>query len=327
MLYFVGYADRPGSWTGGFTRTVRKSLFHSGIEFLELPPYDWSGPSAPLRNYLRINSKAEDSWFIGWAQSPLIELIKQKQGRKYGLVVGLTKNNFDPLTFTVSARGLNEEKRLGHYDKIFANSRWCGECIRTAYPEFAQKVIVTGFPHDLEQYQRFHKTEKESGLIVFNQRFALERLHILELEIARRLTKKGYRVKHLLGTPRDRLQLNDTALSALFAAADEAGLEFVYNPDKEAYYRNLAQASVVITTPVTDMLPASLIESIALGAVPVAPNAFCFPEFVHKDNLYTPYDLNEIINIAENRPQRSHPIQQYDYESVVNNFLREMNLA
>jgi hypothetical protein len=79
-----------------------------------------------------------------------------------------------------------------------------------------RNIVVTGFPHDFEQYSRYLKTEKESGLIVFNQRFALERLHILELEIARRLTKRGYRVKHLLGTPPDRLQLNDTALSALF---------------------------------------------------------------------------------------------------------------
>jgi glycosyltransferase involved in cell wall biosynthesis len=306
---------------------VVDELLQHKVEFTKLPAFDWRGPAAPIKDYLSIESSPDDVWFIGWAQSPLIEIIRHKEGRKYGLVVGLTKMNFDPLVFTGALKDLREKERLSIYDKIFANSRWCRECIARAYPQLAEKVAVTGFPFDFEIYQPYLDTVKEDDLIVFNQRFSLERLYMLEVETARILIQRGYRVKHLSGTPVSKLVQRAPALAPFLAAAETTGLEFVFNPVKEIYHKNLAKASVVVTTSIADMLPSSLIEAIVLGSVPVAPNSFCFPEFVHKDNLYTPYDLNEIIDIVEKKPQSSHSVCQYDKKTVVENFLREMGLA
>jgi hypothetical protein len=66
--------------------------------------------------------------------------------------------------------------------------------------------------------------------------------------------------------------------------------------------------------------------SIRLPVIYVAPRAFCFPEFVHRDNLYTPYDLEEVLSIVTAKPRRKHRINQYSKEKVVRCMLKEMAL-
>jgi len=300
-------------------------LLRLGLGFTELPPFDWWGPAAPVKQYLQVRSTADDVWLIGWAQSELIELVAAKDGRKFGLVVGLAAGHLDPLA--LAGETVNERQRLGLYDKIFANSEWCKACISSAYPEIAGKVVVTGFPMDYRVLLPYRQVPKEDDLVVFNQRFALEKLHILELEVARLLAGQGFRVQHLSGLTEEELIRSNPALGPLLAGARQRGLQFVYNPDKHTYLLNLAKAATVITTPVADMLPVSLIEAIYLRAVPVAPRTLCFPEFVHPDNLYTPYDLTEVTDIVMSQLKREHQIGQYAREVVVGRMLAEMGLT
>lgn len=326
MLYFMGYTDSPGNWTGNFTRAVRRELEIRKIPYVELPPFDWYTQNADTNCYLNIESKPDDVWFISWAQSPIIELIKHKKGRKFGLVVGLTAMPFEPAVLWEAEENINEEERLHAYDNIFANSHWCKECICRYYPKLANRVIVTGFPVDYHIYEPYRHIPKEKNLVVFNQRFALEKLHILELEVAHHLIGRGYRVMHLSGISENELATHSTTVRAFLIRTKQIGMEFLYNPTKEAYHRNLARASFVITTSIADMLPSSLIEAIYLGAIPVAPNNLCFPEFVHKDNLYTPYDIKEILEIVSRKPTREHSIKKYSKEIVIKKFLKEMGL-
>lgn len=290
-----------------------------------MPPFDWWGPAAPIKHYLQIKSSAEDVWLIGWAQSELIELVAAKGGRKFGLVVGLTAGHLDPLA--LAGTTVNERRRLALYDGIFANSQWCKSCICRSYPEVAGKVAVTGFPFDYQALHPFLQQAKEQDLVVFNQRFALEKLHILELEAARLLTSHGFRVHHLSGVTEERLVRGNPSLGPLLAGARQRGLQYIHNPDKHTYLKNLAKATAVVTTSAADMLPVSLIEAVYLGAAPAAPRALCFPEFVHPDNLYTPYDLTEIVDIVLRLPKRYHPIEQYAKELVVERMLAEMRIA
>jgi len=66
---------------------------------------------------------------------------------------------------------------------------------------------------------------------------------------------------------------------------------------------------VTISTSRCDNLPISLLEAIYLGSVSVAPRSLCFPEFVHQDNLYTPFALDEIVRLVQSRPLRQHRIE------------------
>ncbi|WP_366924152.1 hypothetical protein MFMK1_001105 [Metallumcola ferriviriculae] len=326
MLYFMGYTDSPTNWTGNFTRAVKEELIERGIAYKMLPPWDWQTRTKCYTNLVETKTSSEDVWLIGWAQSPAIDRVKNMRGRKYGIVVGLTAMPFEPAVLWESEKSLCERKRLNCYDKLFANSHWCKECICRAYPELSDKVVVTGFPIDFSIYHPYLKTVKEDDLVMFNQRFSLEKLHILELELAKLLTAEGYRVMHLTGVSPKKMVRFSPGIKQLVSNASSAGLEFCLNPDKETYHENLAKASVVITTSIADMLPSSLIEAIYMGAVPVAPNNLCFPEFVHPDNLYTPYDLKKIVDLVIKKPDRHHSINQYDKKKVVSNYLREMEL-
>ena len=50
------------------------------------------------------------------------------------------------------------------------------------------------------------------------------------------------------------------------------------------------------------------------------------PELIHKDNLYTPYDLDEMVDVITKRPVREHSIMQFSLECVVDKYLKHMNL-
>ena len=326
MLYLIGYPESESNWTGTFMRSVRHELQRHMIEFTELPPYDWSGPTAPLKRYLRINSKDEDVWLVGWAHSPVIEYLKHKKGRKFGLVVGVMAGHFDPLKFSPSAKSLWEGERLSSYDGLFAISHWCQDCLLRAYPHLRGKISVTGFPLDFSAYESYLGLEKEKGLVAFNQRFSLERLPILELELAGLLVRRGHRVVHLSGVSVEQISGRDPTLADLLQSANHYGLEFVHNITKVEYNTYLAKAEIVITTSIADTLSVAMVEAIFLGAIPAAPRAFCFPEYIHPDNLYSPYTFYEILAIAEEKPRRPHRIEQYDKEHVVRRILAAMEL-
>ncbi len=174
MLYFMGYSHSEGNWTGHFTRAVRRELVRRGIAFKEVPPYDWYASDVPLEKIQNIDSRQGDAWFISWAQSPIIELIRDKPGRKYGFVVGLTAMPFEPAVLVEAAAPLRERYRLSLYDGIFVNSGWCMKCLCRSYPDLAQRVSVTGFPFDFEIYEPYRTISKDDRLVAFNQRFAPE---------------------------------------------------------------------------------------------------------------------------------------------------------
>ncbi len=326
MLYFMGLNESSSGWTGNFTAAMAGELSRRKIQYTPLPPIDWQTTTPQASTYLNAASKPEDTWFISWAQSPAIELIKDKPGRKFGLVVGLTAMPYEPAVLQDSAETLREPQRLHLYDHLFANSHWCRQCLLNHYPDLQGRVSVTGFPLDFNIYHRYLNSKTDDDLVVFNQRFSIEKLHVLEVELARMLSACGYRVQHLTGVSPSRMKNTSSTMSKLLLRAENAGLNIIFNESKHQYHQRLARATVVVTTSVADMLPSSLIEAVYLGAVPVAPNHMCFDEFIHPDNLYSPYDIGEILSIIKSCPDRSHDIKQYEAASVVERFLHHMDI-
>jgi len=158
--------------------------------------------------------------------------------------------------------------------------------------------------------------------VVFNQRFCVEKLHFVEVEVGRRLVQEGYRVSHLSGWSWEDVIYHLPESRALLTELSRVGVKWVHNPTKDVYHRRLAAASVVVTTSIADMLPNSLLEAVYLGVVPVAPRGLCFGEFIHPDNLYTPYDVNEIVSKVVESPIREHRIEQYAKETVMDRVLK-----
>jgi hypothetical protein len=258
------------------------------------------------------------------AQNPIIDFIQWKPGEKYGHIHNLGCFLFDPIV--LEGIDTEESRRLGYYDKIFFSSLWSLKSAESTYNELSERFVLTGFPLDLATYEKYKSVPKDSKLIVFNQRFSWERIPQLEIEIAINLIKRGYKVQHLYAPLENDRISTDATLERLKFIGQNNGIEFIPNHTKEGYHKDLAKATFVITTSICDNLPVAILEAVYLGAVPIAPCTMCFPEFIHRDNLYTPYNIGEIIKLVEEKPIREHKVVQYRSEYVINKYLKAMDL-
>ncbi len=326
MLYFVTYPDWQGHWHKYYNRAVCRQLHKLNLQYQRVvTDYYSSSIDSALQDMQAIRSKQTDAWLFSTAQNPAVELVEQKPGFKYGHVHNLECMRFEPSR--LQGISLREKRRLNYYDRVFFSSRWSLQRAQNSYPGMSARFVLTGFPMDYEIYQPYRQIAAQPDLVVFNQRFACERLPPVEVELAARLIKNGFRVQHLHpsanGLPRTGCPLT----KQLRRLGEEAGIEFVGNDNKHQYHARLARAGCVITTSICDNLPVALIEGIRLGAVPVAPRGMCFPEFVHQDNMYRPYDLAAIERIVRRAPRRVHAIAQYARQKVVNSYIKAMRMS
>jgi glycosyltransferase involved in cell wall biosynthesis len=325
MIYFITYPDSQGHWQGLYNDAVTGEFEARGLEHRKIVvDYFSPGCTEVLKEIQFMHTTSDDIWLFAWAQNPLIEAVEQKPGRKFGHVHGLGCFVFEPSVLL--GVDLREDVRFGYYERVFLNSEWSYRNAVQAYPSHEDKFLITGFPMDYQKLDPYRGIQKDERLVVFNQRFALERNPTLVVELARLLTQKGHRVAQLSGDAADTLARRYPDLGRLLRAGSRAGLEFVHNPTRDEYLRRLAASSVVITTSLCDNLPVAMLEAVYLSIVPVAPRAFCFPEFVHPDNLYSPYLLDEIVRIVEAAPVRAHRIGQYGKEKVIQKYIEAFGL-
>lgn len=323
MLYILGYYE-SGSYTASFNKAVLSELDTRNIDYVKLPPYNWEHPNECFQFCTSIDSSEDDTWFMGWAQTPVIEAIKDKKGKKYGFVVGTTANPFEPAN--ILKVDIKERYRLGLYDKVFTISKWCRNTMINAYPEMKDKLVAVGFPMDFKELDKYKNSPKQPNLVVFNQRFSVEKLPMIEIEVSRRLIAMGYEVRHLAEQTMQELSAQCKTTAALLNLMTNIGIKFIHNPTKEAYYEQLSKASVAITTSISDTLSIATVEAIYLGVIPVAPMAFGFPEYINPNNLYSPYDLEQIINMVLSKPITEHYILKYSKNLIIDKFLKEMDI-
>lgn len=324
MLYFITYPDWDGHWHKYYNRAVCSELQRHGVRYRRIT-IDFRGAAGEMLERLQqIDSAPDDVWLLSMAQNPAVELIADRPGRKYGHVHGMSCFPFEPAV--LYGIDLREDHRFGLYDGLFVSSRWSLDNARSHYPRHGHRFILTGFPMDFEVYDPYLTQCCRDDLVVFNQRFSCERLPLIEIELSRKLVEEGFEVWHLYAPVDGRLLTGCAQMQRTRNAAEALGVKFVANPTKEEYHRNLARASVLVTTSICDNLPVSVIEAIHLGVVPVVPDSMCFPEFVHPDNRYPPYDLQAMVDMVVSRPIRNHDINGYARQKVVSRYLKVMGL-
>ncbi|MFO8061160.1 MAG: hypothetical protein R6U70_10970 [Bacillota bacterium] len=326
MLYFVTYPGWDGHWHKYYNQAVCSELKRHGIEYLQIVT-DYTSPDieSSLRKLQEIRSSTRDVWLFSMAQNPAIDLVEHRAGRKYGHIHGLTCFPFEPAV--LQGVDLQENRRFAHYDGLFLSSRWSYDNAVRSYDEHAGRFVLTGFPMDYSVYEPYLDVQKDENLVAFNQRFSCERLPLIEIEVARQLISSGYEVWHLHAQDERMVAAICPRARRLREIGMRVGLQFVANATKEQYHQNLARAATVVTTSICDNLPVSLIEAIYLGAVPIAPDAMCFPEIVHRDNLYSPYELAQILRLVRCRPKRHHSITGLAKEAVVERYIEAMELT
>ena len=323
MLYFVTEPETANNYFGTYHAALRSEFNKRSIPYREIALV--GSPYTLARTLSTVRSRPHDTWLMSYAHNPKIEYIAQKPGRKFAHAHGLEASLFEPAT--LEGYALNEARAFAHYDAVFVNTDWARDLVMVRYPDLNSEVVVSGFPFDPRLLEDFLHVPKIEDLIVFNQRFALDKLHVLEVYLAERLISEGYQVIHLL--PRksfDHIQ-GERESRVLFRQGKLRGLKFVINDTKAEYYENLARAQILITTPVADTLSVGTLEAAALGVIPIAPNWGPFPEYLRPGNLYPPYNVAKIMERVAKPPGCRVDWQQFMPEKVVDIYLETMGVS
>jgi hypothetical protein len=324
LIFFVTEPESEGSYFKTYNNAVRNELNRRGISFYEVA---LTGPYLDKENMKRlssINSRPNDVWLMAYAHNPVINYISSKLGRKFGHVHGLEASLFEPAF--LQGYSLNEEIVFSLYDGLFVNSRWAWRLIAQSYPEFASKTFVSGFPFDPGWLSKYKNVPKKRRLIAFNQRFSLDKLHIIEVYLSELLVKRGYDVIHLCPESDLKRIASNREARVLFREAQKRGLKFIINNTKDEYYTKLAEAEVLITTTLADTLSVGTLEAAALGVIPILPDWGPFPEYLSPKNLYPPYNIKRVLNLVASPPKTAVRFDKYLPEKVIGTYLSFMEV-
>ncbi len=321
VLYFLTEPETEGSYFGMYNSVVRSQLRTWSVSFGEIPLAD---PEAARERIEGISSEDDDTWLFSYAHNPIGEHVASKKGRRYAHVHGLEASLYEPAV--LEGYSLNEEEALNRFDAVFVNSRWAKGLIETAYPDLGCEVVVSGFPFNVYSLQRYRAGERRRRLVVFNQRFALDKLHILEVHIAEMLNHMGYKTAHLISQEAFRRNMRYRQRRVLMREGYRRGLRFVISATKAEYYRHLAGAGIMITTPLADTLSVATLEAAALGVIPIVPDWGPFPEYVPPANRYPPYNIDAIIKRVAEPPASTADIRRYLPSRVVHTYLVTMGV-
>ncbi len=163
-------------------------------------------------------------------------------------------------------------------------------------------------------------------MIVFNQRFSIDKLHIIEVYLIDILISRGFQVLHLSSEESAKQIMSDRESRALLKRALKQGLQFQVCTTKDEYYRSLAKSSTLISTSIADTLSIATLEAAALDVVPIAPKWGPFPEYLNPENLYRPYNINQIIEMTASPPKNKVDLQKYKPEKVVDIYIKTMGV-
>ncbi|MDQ7050036.1 MAG: DUF3524 domain-containing protein [Enterobacterales bacterium] len=168
--------------------------------------------------------------------------------------------------------------------------------------------------------------------IVWNHRWEYDKQPQVLFEALKLLKQAEIQFKiHILG--QSFRKVPDCFAIAKSFLADEI-LTWGYQP-LEQYRQILAQADIVVSTAIHDFQGLSMLEAMASGCLPIAPNRVAYPEYIAKQDLYSVTDKNheavslftalkDKIQMIENgrishqlRWDISHKIKHYSQQTLV----------
>ncbi len=324
MLYLILESDNGSGYHYTYNNELRKYLQQNNIKFIEIPLESRHLCQTNLDRINSIKSSNEDIWLFSYAQNPLINIVLLKPGKKFCHIHGLEALAYEPAV--LHGYRLYEEVLLYNYDGLFVNSKWAYSVIEKAYPGLASKTQVTGFPFDINFAQRYKGIGKDDKTIAFNQRFDMDKLHMLEVYICEKLIDLGYTVMHICSKGEyERIQ-SDRESRNLLSEAVKMGVQLLVTKSKDDYYEKLSRAKFAVTTSIADTLSICMLEAAALGAIPVAPNFGPFPEYIPSESLYKPFNVDQIIDIIRRGKNPRVNLERYKPDNVFGIYMKSMGV-
>ena len=145
------------------------------------------------------------------------------------------------------------------------------------------------------------RDEKKKNTIVYSSRLDKEKNPFFMIEVARQfltvnkdfewhVTTSGAKFKSMLSGVIEALE---------DLAVEQPRFKLLSGLTKEQYYQELNDCRVQFNSALQDYVSWTVIEATAFGADIVYPNFRSFPEFIDKDRLYKPFDVDSACETIE----------------------------
>lgn len=143
-----------------------------------------------------------------------------------------------------------------------------------------------------------HEDPKEKK-VVFSSRLDKEKNPFFMLECAKKFLN-SYQdwTWHVTTSGKSFKSMAPGVVEALEAyAKEEPRFKLLSNLTKEEYYTELATSKIQFNTSLQDYVSWTVLESVTFGCDVVFPNFRSFPEFIHVNRRYVPFDLESAYQV------------------------------
>lgn len=219
-----------------------------------------------IKDYMDLKLRDDDILFLADLSFPGLfanVLYHKKPKNCYAFCHATSMNDFD---YFQKSRHSKFQVEVGHaylFNKVFVGSRYHAE--KLLYNEWPKNVVITNLPFPPKEI----------------------------IEPAQSTEKKRF----MMSAARPCMQKMDTVLED---AVEEFFHERIYRKNFHAwvtYAEALRQSKVLLITAREETFGYQVVDAILSGCIPVAPNAFSYPELLPRHLLYNNLaDLLDILN-------------------------------
>ncbi|WP_366924153.1 hypothetical protein MFMK1_001106 [Metallumcola ferriviriculae] len=286
MLYLVTNTHPKNSIQHLFTSCILEACVHSNIDFAEVT----------LASLPRLNSMSDDSWLFCDPSDPLVYNLVDKPGKKFAFVhysEGNSKKSMPILDLLESCW------------KIFVPTDWMAHWLSMVFPNLSARIAVCGLPFNVRPYIPYREIVKNHKLIALNQPFSLENLHILAVHLAEILTEEGFTVVQLCTPKEMNTLLSDRESRVLCREGEKRGLHFTVTNNSHQRLTQLAESQFSLNMATASTICQSNLEGAAVNTISISPNHGEYPEIFNTANLYSPYNIENIIHLIKKPPKNN----------------------
>lgn len=227
----------------------------------------------------------------------------------YGMLHAQSVDEYDftyPMRYWMRDYELGLDKRMSG---IFVGSTIHKEQLREA--GFNAPIHVVSLPfHKEKTLAKLPNSEQlpKENKVVFSSRLDKEKNPYFMLEVAEKFLEQNLNwVWHVTTSGKEfRSSLPGLIEDMKSLAERQPRFKLMAGLTKEEYYTELSTCRIQFNSSLQDYVSWTVIESTAFGADIVFPDYRSFPEFIPKDNLYKPFDVNNAIKVLTERSQTSN---------------------
>jgi glycosyltransferase involved in cell wall biosynthesis len=169
---------------------------------------------------------------------------------------------------------------------------------------FKSKIYVISLPFDsLEVKNRIKNYLMNiKNNIVFSSRLDTEKQPLFMLKIAKAFLKQYKDWTFTITTSGKTFKSNNNKILKKIYAYAKKEKRFILkeNLSKNDYYKELCESKIQLNTSLQDYVSWTAIEASICQCDLCYPKFRSFPEFINKNRLYEPWDINSVLNILHN---------------------------